>query len=246
MIGVTGTNGKTTTTHLIEYFLTECKKNTALIGTLYSRWNGFKQTSIHTTPFSPELQAQLSQAVIDKNEYCVIEVSSHALVQGRVKGCGFNVSIFTNLTQDHLDFHKNLENYFLAKQLLFSPEYLQGKAVVNIDDSYGERLIQYLGPQKVYSYSIENTMPDFHTNNLNYKHDRIEGILKTPGGNFEFQSPLVGKFNLSNLLAAIATLFHLNIDLETVINKLPQFPGVPGRVEKIEVSEVQDLSLIHI
>ena len=244
MIGVTGTNGKTTTTHLIEYFLSECKKNTALIGTLYSRWNGFKQTSIHTTPFSPELQAQLSQAVIDKNEYCVIEVSSHALVQGRVKGCGFNVSIFTNLTQDHLDFHKNLENYFLAKQLLFSPEYLQGKAVVNIDDSYGERLIQYLGPQKVYSYSIENTMADFHTTNLNYKHDRIEGILKTPGGNFEFQSPLVGKFNLSNLLAAIATLFHLNIDLETVINKLPQFPGVPGRVEKIEVSEVQDISVI--
>ncbi len=244
MVGITGTNGKTTTTHLIEYFLTECKKNTALIGTLYSRWNGFKQTSIHTTPFSPELQEQLSQAVVDKNEYCVIEVSSHALIQGRVKGCSFDVSVFTNLTQDHLDFHQNLENYFFAKQLLFSPEYLQGKAIINIDDPYGERLIRSLNSQQVYSYSIENNLADFYTTNLNYKYDRVEGVLQTPVGSFEFQSPLIGKFNLSNLLAAIATLFQLNINLETAIKKLPYFSGVPGRMEKIQVSNIQDITVI--
>ena len=244
MIGVTGTNGKTTTTHLIEYFLAECQKDTALIGTLYSRWNGFKQTSVHTTPFSPELQAQLSQAVIDKNQYCVMEVSSHALIQGRVKGCNFDVSIFTNLTQDHLDFHKNLENYFFAKQLLFSSEYLQGKAIINIDDPYGERLIQGLDPQLIYSYSIENNLADFYTTNLKYKYDRVEGVLQTPIGSYEFQSPLVGKFNLSNLLAAMATLFQLNINLEIAIKKLPYFLGVPGRMEKIQISKVQDVTVI--
>ena len=113
MVGVTGTNGKTTTTHLIEYLLNE--HPLALLGTLYTRWPGFSQTAVHTTPFNVELQAQLSEAVKAGSKFAVMEVSSHSLHQGRVLGCPFEVAVFTNLTQDHLDYHKNMDDYFEAK-----------------------------------------------------------------------------------------------------------------------------------
>ncbi|MEA5533615.1 UDP-N-acetylmuramoyl-L-alanyl-D-glutamate--2,6-diaminopimelate ligase [Crocosphaera sp. XPORK-15E] len=244
MIGVTGTNGKTTTTHLIEYFLTQCQYPTALLGTLYTRWPGFQQTAIHTTPFATELQAQLAQAVAANNQYCVMEVSSHALAQGRVKGCDFAVSVFTNLTQDHLDFHKNMEDYFGAKQLLFTPEYLQGRAIINLDDSYGKRLMETLDSGSVWSYSVNETKADFYTSDLNYQATGVGGTLHTPKGSIAFNSPLVGQFNLSNLLAAVATVLQFGLDLTTIIEKLPQFLGVPGRMERVQISEEQDISVI--
>jgi UDP-N-acetylmuramoyl-L-alanyl-D-glutamate--2,6-diaminopimelate ligase len=121
MVGVTGTNGKTTTSHLIEYFLLQAQQPTAMLGTLYTRWQGYSLTASHTTPFAVELQSQLAAAVKAGNKYAVMEVSSHALDQGRVKGCGFEVGVFTNLTQDHLDYHQDMEDYFRAKSLLFTP-----------------------------------------------------------------------------------------------------------------------------
>ncbi|MEA5509100.1 UDP-N-acetylmuramoyl-L-alanyl-D-glutamate--2,6-diaminopimelate ligase [Crocosphaera sp. UHCC 0190] len=244
MIGVTGTNGKTTITHLIEYFLAQCQYPTALLGTLYTRWPGFQQTAVHTTPFATELQEQLAQAVAAKNQYCVMEVSSHALAQGRVKKCPFAVSVFTNLTQDHLDFHKNMEDYFGAKQLLFTPEYLQGRAIINLDDSYGKRLIETLDSESVWSYSVNDTKADFYTSDLNYQATGVGGTLHTPKGSIAFNSPLVGQFNLSNLLAAVATVLNFGLDLKTIIEKLPQFLGVPGRMERIQISEKQDISVI--
>ncbi len=244
MIGVTGTNGKTTTTHLIEYFLLQCQKPTALIGTLYTRWPGFEQTAVHTTPFAPELQEQLAQAVAANNEYCVMEVSSHALAQGRVKQCPFEVSVFTNLTQDHLDFHKNMEDYFAAKQLLFTPDYLQEKAIVNLDDPYGQRLIASFQPDQVWSYSVDNNQADFYTSNLTYQSNGVTGTLHSPLGTVEFSSPLVGQFNLSNVLAAIAAVAHLGLELKEVIAKLPQFMGVPGRMERVQIDAEQDISVI--
>lgn len=244
MIGVTGTNGKTTTTHLIEYFLLQNQYPTALLGTLYTRWPGFQKTAVHTTPFATELQEQLAQAVAANNQYCVMEVSSHALAQGRVKQCSFDVSVFTNLTQDHLDFHKDMEDYFAAKQLLFNPNYLKGRAIINLDDSYGKRLIESLAPDHVWSYSVSNPSANFYTKELNYQATGVSGILETPQGSIAFNSPLVGQFNLSNLLAAVASVLHLGLDLKTVVKTLPNFIGVPGRMERVQIDETQDISVI--
>lgn len=244
MIGVTGTNGKTTTTHLIEFFLAQAQLPTALLGTLYTRWAGFQETAVHTTPFAAQLQEQLADAWGAGNQYAVMEVSSHALAQGRVKECAFEVTVFTNLTQDHLDFHKDMENYFSAKALLFNDNYLKGRAIVNLDDLYGKRLMDAIASEKVWSYSVSNHTADFYTSDLDYESDGVSGILHSPVGQIAFQSPLVGQFNLSNLLAAIATVLHLGLKLETVIEHLPQFTGVPGRVERVRISEKQDISVI--
>ena len=136
MIGVTGTNGKTTITHLIEYFLMQAGLGTALLGTLYTRWLGFSQAAAFTTPFAVELQARLAQALNDGCEFGVMEVSSHALAQDRVFGCLFEVAVFSNLTQDHLDYHKDMEDYFGLKLcylvLIISKDGLLLIAMMNI------------------------------------------------------------------------------------------------------------------
>ncbi len=142
MVGVTGTNGKTTTTHILEFLLQHTLGHTALLGTLYNRWPGHTQTARYTTAWAVDLQRDLAQAVQAGCQAAVMEVSSHALAQGRVAGCAYDVAIFTNLTQDHLDFHLTMENYFRAKALLFEPQLLRGRAIVNQDDPYGQRLLQ--------------------------------------------------------------------------------------------------------
>jgi UDP-N-acetylmuramoyl-L-alanyl-D-glutamate--2,6-diaminopimelate ligase len=244
LVGVTGTNGKTTTTHLIEYFLIQASLPTALLGTLYTRWPGFEQTAVHTTPFAVELQQQLATAVNAGCEFGVMEVSSHALAQGRVLGCPFEVGVFSNLTQDHLDYHKDMEDYFAAKALLFSPDYLEGRAVINADDEYGKRLIASLSREKVWSYSVNDNNADFWMSDLNYQPNGVNGILHTPKGNVAFNSPLVGQYNLENLLAAVGAVLHLGLDLQLVANAIPDFPGVPGRMERVQISDDQDVSVI--
>ncbi|MBD2181405.1 UDP-N-acetylmuramoyl-L-alanyl-D-glutamate--2,6-diaminopimelate ligase [Planktothrix sp. FACHB-1355] len=244
LIGVTGTNGKTTTTHLIEFFLNQAKQATGLIGTLYARWPGFEQTATHTTPFSVELQHQLAQAVAAGCQKLVMEVSSHALAQGRVMGCPFEVAVFTNLTQDHLDFHKDMEDYFSAKALLFNSDYLKGRAIVNLDDPYGERLISQLNRDRVWSYSVNNSKADLWTSDLSYEPTGVSGKLHTPKGEVAFRSPLVGQYNLANLLAAVGTVLHLGFDLSAIVDKIPEFPGVPGRMERVQINPNQDISAI--
>ena len=244
LVGVTGTNGKTTTTHLIEYFLLQSQLSTALFGTLYTRWQGYQQTALHTTPFAVDLQSQLAAAVKAGSEYGVMEVSSHALAQGRVQGCPFEVAVFTNLTQDHLDYHQDMEDYFQAKALLFSPQYLSGKAIINLDDAYGQRLITQIAKEQVWSYSVSNPNADLYTTELNYQATGVSGILHTPEGEIPFNSPLVGQFNLANLLAACGSAIHLGVDLSTIAATLPQFSGVPGRMERVQVSPDQDISVI--
>ena len=243
-VGVTGTNGKTTTSHLIEYFLLQAQQPTALFGTLYARWQGYRQTATHTTPFAVELQSQLAQAVEAGNQYAVMEVSSHALAQGRVKGCSFEVGVFTNLTQDHLDYHQDMEDYFQAKALLFNSEYLQGKAIINLDDPYGQRLINSLDRSQVWTYSVTNPEADLYTSNLDYQPTGVKGILHTPLGAIEFDSPLVGQFNLANLLAAVGSVLYLGVDLKIIANSLPQFTGVPGRMERVQVDPNQEIGVI--
>ncbi|QZZ22849.1 UDP-N-acetylmuramoyl-L-alanyl-D-glutamate--2,6-diaminopimelate ligase [Leptothermofonsia sichuanensis E412] len=244
LVGVTGTNGKTTTTHLIEFLLNQAQKPTALMGTLYARWGSYQQTAAHTTPFAVELQRQLAEAQAAGSEYGVMEVSSHALAQGRVMGCPFEVAVFTNLTQDHLDFHRDMDDYFAAKALLFSPDYLQGRAIVNWDDPYGQRLIQPLERSRLWSYSTHESSADLWTSDLVYGPDGVRGILHTPQGEAAFQSPLVGQFNLSNLLAAVGAALHLGLELEAIVKVLPQFSGVPGRMEQVQIAPDQDISVI--
>jgi UDP-N-acetylmuramoyl-L-alanyl-D-glutamate--2,6-diaminopimelate ligase len=244
MIGVTGTNGKTTTTHLIEFFLNQAQQPTALLGTLYARWQDYQETATHTTPFAVDLQAKLAHALQANNKYTVMEVSSHALAQGRVKGCNFEVAVFTNLTQDHLDYHKDMEDYFGAKSLLFNAEYLQGKAIINYDDPYGQRLIKSLPKERVWTYSVNDSQADLYTSNLEYQSTGVKGILHTPKGQIEFNSPLVGQFNLANLLAGVGAVLNFDIDLEIIGKNLPKFTGVPGRMERVQVSENQPISVI--
>lgn len=244
LIGVTGTNGKTTTTHLIEFLLSQAHQSAALMGTLYTRWAGYQQTAAFTTPFAIDLQRQLSAAVDAGCQYAVMEVSSHALAQGRVWGCPFAVSVFTNLTQDHLDYHKDMEDYFQAKALLFSPDYLQGRAIVNQDDPYGKRLIEQLPADRVWSYSVTDATADLWTSDLVYLPEGVRGTLHTPQGTIAFQSPLVGQYNIANLLAAVGAVLELGLDLAGVAEALSQFSGVPGRMEQVQTTPDQDISVI--
>ncbi|MBF2078219.1 MAG: UDP-N-acetylmuramoyl-L-alanyl-D-glutamate--2,6-diaminopimelate ligase [Synechococcales cyanobacterium T60_A2020_003] len=247
LVGVTGTNGKTTTTHLIEFLLSQANKPTALLGTLYARWPGFQQTATHTTPFALDLQEQLASAVAAGCELGVMEVSSHALAQSRVWGCPFEVAVFTNLTQDHLDYHKDLEDYFSAKALLFSPQYLTGRAIVNQDDPYGQRLVETLrsqGSEKVWTYSTQDASADLWTSDLNYQPNGVSGVLHTPLGEIAIQMPLVGQFNVANVLAAAGAALSLGLDLETIARSLPAFNGVPGRMERVQIKPEQDISVI--
>ena len=243
LVGVTGTNGKTTTTHLIE-FLLQTQYAAALFGTLYTRWAGYSQIATHTTPFAVDLQAQLAEAIAAGCDVGLMEISSHALAQQRVLGCPFDVAVFTNLTQDHLDYHKDLEDYFQAKALLFSETYLQGRAIINLDDAFGQRLIQMLGDKPIWTYSISNPQADFYTENLTYLSNGATGILHTPQGAIAFQSPLVGRFNVENILAAIATALHMGMSLAEVVSRLPEFKNVPGRVERVQINDQQDVTVV--
>ena len=244
MVGVTGTNGKTTTTHIIEYLLAQANISTALLGTLYTRWQGYQQTATHTTPFAVDLQQQLDRALTAGSQVALMEVSSHALDQGRVKGCPFEVSVFTNLTQDHLDYHENMENYFQAKARLFSPEYLTGRAIFNLDDEYGKRLISQVPAERVWSYSTTDATADLWTSELEYQQTGVTGKLHTPQGEIFFNSPLVGDYNLENLLAAVGTALHLGMGLEAIVTAVASFPGVPGRMERVQISPQQDITAI--
>ncbi|MGC1396639.1 MAG: UDP-N-acetylmuramoyl-L-alanyl-D-glutamate--2,6-diaminopimelate ligase, partial [Coleofasciculaceae cyanobacterium] len=242
LVGVTGTNGKSTTTYLIEFLLTQTVP-TALLGTLCARWPGFEQTAVHTTPFAVELQQQLASARAAGCQLGVMEVSSHALAQQRVLGCPFEVAVFTNLTQDHLDYHRDMEDYFAAKALLFGDDYLQGRAVINLDDVYGKKLIEQLPTERVWSYSVLNQSADLWTSGLQYESTGVSGILHTPKGEAPFRLPLVGQYNLANMLAAVGAVLHLGLELEKVVKALPEFQGVPGRMERVQV-QASDVSVI--
>ena len=246
MVGVTGTNGKTTTTHLIEYFLNQAQQKTAILGTLYTRWPGHEKVAVHTTPFPVDLQGELASAEAADCQNAVMEISSHALAQYRAWSISFEVTVFTNLTQDHLDYHKDLDDYFEAKALLFSPDYLKGRAIINQKDPYGQKLIDRIDSDETWTYSISDTSADLYTQDLSYGPTGVKGTLCTPKGSAEFESPLVGQFNLENLLAATGAALHLGVSLADIVKALPQFAGVPGRMERVQVSadKAQDISVI--
>ncbi len=242
LIGVTGTNGKTTTSHLIEYMASKSGFESALFGTLVNRWPEYSEVATHTTSFGDALQAQLAKAVLCGADLAAMEVSSHALAQSRVAGCRYSGAVFTNLTQDHLDYHCSMEEYFEAKALLFQSPYLQegdARAVINIDDDWGCRLAQRLNKKcwraSIDARLIESMRPELFLTDLNMTSKGSEGILHSPLGKGRFFSPLVGRFNLMNLLEAVGVLLQQGIILEDLICSIKSFPGVPGRMEPIVV-----------
>jgi len=235
LIGVTGTNGKTTTTHLIEHLAGSAGQTTALFGTLQNRWPGHSVTASHTTAFADVLQAQLAQAVEAGARLGAMEVSSHALEQQRVAGCRFAGAVFTNLTQDHLDYHPSMEAYFEAKALLFEPALLQGLAVVNGDDPWGRRLAERLSGagRPCWRSSLEDPGAELRIEDLQMGAGGVSGTLISPAGRGAFRSPLVGRFNLMNLLQAVGVLLQQNLPLDLLLSGLESFRGVPGRMERV-------------
>ena len=246
LIGVTGTNGKTTTTHLIEHLAGRCGAPAALFGTLVNRWPGQSVTAQHTTAFADALQAQLAQAVEAGARIGAMEVSSHALDQQRISGCRFAGAVFTNLTQDHLDYHPSMQAYFEAKASLFQPPLLESAAaraplaVVNSDDHWGAQLATRLGTACWRSSLVEASNAELRMEQLQFSADGVSGLLISPVGSGHFRSPLLGRFNLMNQLQAVGALLQQGLPLEPLLEALTDFRGVPGRMERVSVARGGD------
>lgn len=231
VIGITGTNGKTTVTYLLEAVLKEANLSAGVIGTINYRFQDKIIPSINTTPGPVELQSVLSDMLKEKVKYAVVEVSSHALDQQRCEGINFHSAIFTNLTQDHLDYHKNLDNYFKAKARLFAGMPSRSFAVINNDDKYAGRL-KKLTKAKVITYGIDSNA-DVTAENIKFGVSQTEFQLKTSKGKTDFRIKLIGKHNVYNVLAAIAWAQKEGIAPSVIKSALEEFPNVPGRLEKV-------------
>ena len=240
LIGVTGTNGKTTTTHLIEHLSSACGRPSALFGTLLNRWPGHSVTATHTTAVADRLQAQLAEACAAGAEITAMEVSSHALDQHRVAGCRFSGAVFTNLTQDHLDYHETMASYFEAKARLFAPPLVADRGaqfVVNVDDPWGKQLAERLGDRCWRSSLSEGSVPaELTMSDLVMGSSGVEGRLLSPIGEGSFHSPLLGRFNVMNLLQAVGVLLQQGLPLEPLLEAISTFGGVPGRMERVVVT----------
>jgi UDP-N-acetylmuramoyl-L-alanyl-D-glutamate--2,6-diaminopimelate ligase len=238
VVGVTGTNGKTTVTHLIKHFLNGDQR-VGLMGTITYDLGARTVPSFRTTPESVDIYGMLAQMRDAGCRQAVMEVSSHGIDQQRVRGLQFGAAVFTNLTRDHLDYHKTLDAYFSVKTRLFTGETgsVPKIAVVNLDDPHGEKLAAKIAAEVPGSRLVtfgENPRAQIRAENvqLNFKNTTFR--LAWPGGTMELDSPLIGRYNVSNLLAAIATACGLGRDPVVFLARLRAFKGVPGRMERIE------------
>ncbi len=246
MIGITGTNGKTTTSHLIEKILSDANQQTGLIGTMYTKIGAKQLETKNTTPESLTLQKTFKQMVDAGVQSTVMEVSSHALVEGRVHGTDFNVAVFTNLTQDHLDYHHTMDEYKRAKSLLFSQlgntYHLQKPkfAVLNVDDEASNMFIECTSAH-VLTYGIDKEA------NLRATHIQItaQGTvfeLVSPFGIHQVKMNLIGKFSVYNALASIAAALCSGVSIENAIASIAGIKGVAGRFELVD--QGQDFTVI--
>lgn len=236
LIGITGTNGKTTVTHLIQKIFEENNQKCALIGTLGYKLSssGEYRDAKHTTPQAPELQATLRMIKdVEKIDNVVMEVSSHALEQNRVGGCRFNGAVFTNLTQDHLDYHITMDNYFKAKALLFEHLKEGDFAVINADDEFGDRFISVV-PEgvKVYTYGVRQ-QSDVMARNINFSLNGAEFTLVENAKEHKVNLHMNGMFSVYNVLAAVTAALAIGIDIETALKALQNVKGVAGRFEVV-------------
>lgn len=228
MIGVTGTNGKTTITNVIKHILTSAGHKTGLVGTIQNEIGDEVIHTDNTTPMAYDFMSLLDRMVREDCEYVVMEVSSFGLVQNRIGPSWFDIAVFTNLTQDHLDYHKDMEDYFQAKKMLFD---ICDTAIINIDDSYGRRLLDEADCEK-YSFSVKQS--------ADYYADGIK--IKSTGSSFWFchgdksylvRTRIPGLFNVSNLTAVTAVCMRAGIPMEKIICAISGYNGVKGRCEVI-------------
>lgn len=242
LVGVTGTNGKTTTTYLLESIFREAGFEPGVMGTVNYRFAGTTLAAPHTTPEAYEFQSMLRQMRSRGVTHVVCEVSSHALSLHRVDGSHFNAALFTNLSQDHLDFHEDFENYFLAKKRFFT-EVLpnSGKhgaaAVMNIDDAYGKRLMNEFmpdGDKRLVTFSLQDPKADVFSESFRFSLRGLHAKIRAKKESISIQSKLLGKFNLMNILGAISAAFSLDIPKEAIIRGIAKLEQVPGRLDRVE------------
>ena len=249
IIGITGTNGKTTTSFLCESILHHVGRSSALIGTieyhipLKAAQSGAALHKVlpapHTTPEALELNQVFAEALEAGATHAVMEVSSHALAQERVWGVPYEVAVFTNLTRDHLDYHKSMDSYFEAKSILFlgcgtrPPR----ASVINADDEYGQSLVQTRKTlsQQVILYGIQNG--DFRATNIELRQDGTKFDLATPSGTTRIETALIGGVNVYNILAAAAATFACGCSLKQIAEAVREFKQVPGRFEKVDCGQ---------
>jgi UDP-N-acetylmuramoyl-L-alanyl-D-glutamate--2,6-diaminopimelate ligase len=241
VVGVTGTNGKTTTAYLVRALLEAAGERCGLLGTVTSAVAGVERPVTHTTPEAVEVQGALRAMLDGGDGACAMEVSSHALALGRVEGTHFAASIFTNLTQDHLDFHANMEEYFQAKRRLFTPASAgrPSVAVINADDPHGRRLAAELSDPLTFALTRH---ADYRARDVRMDFNGCCFTVDTPEGERAVALPLPGRFNVSNALAALATTHALGFDLDTLVAALGRGVRVPGRFEPVR--EGQDFSVL--
>jgi len=231
-LGITGTNGKTTTAFLLEHLLLAAGHRPGLLGTIWYKIGGQTIPASHTTPDAVTLQRLLADMHRQGHTHAVMEVSSHALDQGRVWGIPFATAVFTNLTQDHLDYHQNLEQYFQAKAILFRGLTTTQWAVLNADDPSGRRLAGETHGRILW-YGIDAADADIRATELQMDRNGIRFQVQTPQGEFAVVSSLIGRHNVYNILAASAAAFTLGIGLRVVAAAIPGFVTVPGRLERV-------------
>lgn len=235
-VGVTGTNGKTTVTYLIRSIIQESGFLCALIGTTGARIAQNILSLSNTTPGPVDLY-ELGRFAVDEGcKFFVTEISSHALSQCRIEGLNFKTAVFTNLTQDHLDYHSSMEDYFQAKKLLFT-SFLnaRGRSVINVDDPFGVRLSGELDSE-VLSFGLSEQALVKATQVV-YGSDGTRFLAQTPQGEIDISTPLVGRHNVSNILAAISTALILNFELPQIKHGIECCASVPGRLERLNSSK---------
>jgi len=230
LIGITGTNGKTSVSQLLAQALAGLGERCGIIGTLGNGFYGVLQESAHTTPDAIGVQASLARLVAGKAKSVAMEVSSHALVQGRVAALDFSVAVLTNLSRDHLDYHGSMDAYAAAKARLFAGCQRQ---VLNLDDQLGQRLVQQAGAAKVLSYSLDNPKASLYCRDIKLSDKGLSARLISESGEGTLRSPLLGRFNLANLLAVIGTLLALGYPLSRITALLPRLAPPPGRLQRL-------------
>ena len=242
VIGVTGTNGKTTTSYMIHHLLDLAHRRSGLIGTIkYDLKNNQEVKVTHTTPDSIDLQKYLSDMISNGCCSAVMEVSSHSLVQKRTAHVNYDVAVFTNLSHDHLDYHGDMNSYFDAKRILFD-QLINNEikpnsvAVVNFDDDWGKKLIKYLSDKniKTVTYGLGNGS-DFRAVDLRLTKTSIDFSIEVGTRKFKSSIPLVGRFNIYNTLAALASCVSLGLNLRETVKNLNNLPQIPGRLESVSI-----------
>jgi UDP-N-acetylmuramoyl-L-alanyl-D-glutamate--2,6-diaminopimelate ligase len=239
VIGITGTNGKSTTAFLLESILSAAQRKSVLIGTIEYHVAGRILPAPHTTPESLELNGMLDQALGDGATEAVMEVSSHALAQERVYGIPFDVAVFTNLTRDHLDYHHTMDEYFASKQILFEGSGTDAPraAVINTDDQYGRNLVKLSkkNGSEVLTYGLGKG--DFHAEKIDLGQRGTRFDLVTPEAVIPLFSPLIGKVNVYNILAAAAASYARKCSSEAIAKGTENVTNVPGRFERVDCGQ---------